>query len=343
MEDISKFLAFLLHEGAKEENNQGDRLAELYNRIILRLNPTTGKDDKLIELITNVYNERSEKDPSIDKIKKLKEEITIEFQKMLKKEWERVKQGEKVFRITKWIPLALIVISIIVILVGFNLGSKQEEAHIQEKNMELLTGFFLGIFASAIAAILIDYSTRPFLALGLDDSPPVQGQSPGSPAHAFYHLKVKNMPAKWPLSGRRPAWSCQATIEVLSEDGRHSLFGPIPARWVSQPEPIVSFISAGNVIHFPDVAKMIAGRKIDIHSHEDQKIVIAVKFEGETDCFLFTNESYAFPRWSNPQWKLGQGRYRLRVTIYYERGRAYSDFLIENVGSTRGDLKIISI
>ena len=206
--------------------------------------------------------------------------------------------------------------------------------------MEILIGFLLGIMASAFAAITFEYAVRPQLKTVNDDSGRAQGQMPDNPPHEFYHLKVRNLPAKWPLLGRRPAWSCKANLEVFDSDGRPLLASPILARWTSQPEPIFPISNSGQVVHIPDVAKMIAARKVDIHNHEDQPLSVVVKFEGSPDCHLFSNESYLFPRGQNPEWRLGIGTYRLRVTVYYERGRSQDDFELANSGPSCDDIRI---
>jgi len=115
---------------------------------------------------------------------------------------------------------------------------------------------------------------------------------------------------------------------------------PIPARWISQPEPIISIGIAGALTQILDVARMLAGRRIDIYNHEDQVLSLALKFEGQPNCHLFTNESYAFPMWQNPGWALPLGQHRLRVTVYYEGGRAARDFWLHNEGLTRDDVRI---
>ena len=65
-----------------------------------------------------------------------------------------------------------------------------------------------------------------------------------------------------------------------------------------------------------------------------------MKFEGEPDCYIFTNESYLFPRWQNPQWRLPPGRYRIHITAYYERGSAETDFELRNDGPGRDDVSL---
>ena len=72
--------------------------------------------------------------------------------------------------------------------------------------MELFVGFILGILASSIAALVYEYASRPLLEAVADDSGRAQGQVHDEKPHEFYHLKVRNLPAKWPLSGRKPDW-----------------------------------------------------------------------------------------------------------------------------------------
>jgi len=209
-----------------------------------------------------------------------------------------------------------------------------------EGALQGLGGFFLGVLASAIAAIILDRGARPRLTILEDNGGRAQGQNPGDPPHEFFHVRIRNLRAKWPLAGRRPAWSSQATLEILTEDGRQTILGPIPARWSSQPEPILRVGVGGAVAQIPDVARMLAGRRIDVHNHEDQLLCVALKYQGAPECHLFTNESYASPRGQNPAWALQPGRHRLRVTVYYERGRQRSDFWIRNNGASRDDVHV---
>jgi hypothetical protein len=115
-------------------------------------------------------------------------------------------------------------------------------------SVSIAIGFMLGILASGIAALVYEYGTRPLLQVLLDDSPRAQGQKPGQAPHEFYHLKVRNVPPRWPLLGRRPAWACKATIEVFDHNGKRVIPDTIIARWPSQPEPLIPAVNAGQVI-----------------------------------------------------------------------------------------------
>lgn len=203
----------------------------------------------------------------------------------------------------------------------------------------LSIGFGLGILASGTAWLLSEYAVRPLLDIIVDPNRS-QGQNPGPHPHEFYHVRVRNLPARWPLPGRRPAWSCRGTIEVLRPDGSRAVPEEIQARWTSQPEPLLPVIAGHHVGSVLDPSRLMQARKIDVHSHFDEPMSLAVKFEGEEDCYVFSNESYLFPRWQNPAWRLNRGAHLIRVTVYYERGYAQRDFELRNDGLSRDDVHI---
>jgi hypothetical protein len=206
--------------------------------------------------------------------------------------------------------------------------------------IEVLIGFFLGIAASTIAALVFEYSVRPKLEVLIDDAARAQGHISGTPPHEFYHLRVRNLPGRYPFPGRRPAWRVRATLEVFRLDGSRAIAEAIQVRWTSHPEPLVPVVAEGQPTNMLDPAKVIAAGNVDVHGHDDQQFALAVKFEGEEDCFLFNNQSYALPRWKNPTWRLPPGDYRLCVTVYYERGRLQRDFGLRNGGPSRDELAL---
>jgi hypothetical protein len=114
----------------------------------------------------------------------------------------------------------------------------------------------------------------------------------------------------------------------------------IVARWTSQPEPLLPVVAQGQPGNVLDPARLIQARRMDVHGHHEELIAVSVKFEGEAHCHIFTNESYLFPKWQNPQWCLPVGRHRLRITVLYERGSAQIDFALINAGSSRNDVRL---
>lgn len=205
----------------------------------------------------------------------------------------------------------------------------------------LAIGFVLGIVASGIAAVLYERATSPLVEISLDDRPLALGQYGNLPPLAFYHLKVRNLSSRLPLSSRKPAWSSKATIEVFNPDGTRAIAEPIHARWTSQPEPLIPAVAGDQSINLVDFARLMNARKVDIHAHEDEYISLAVKYEGQPECFIFSNESYLHPpAWSNPAWRLNSGKYRVLVTVFYGRGRAHREFDLTNLRTARNSVEI---
>jgi hypothetical protein len=194
----------------------------------------------------------------------------------------------------------------------------------------VLIGFVLGISGSLVAAFGWEWLTRPNLVVELDTSGRAQGHSSGQAPHEFYHLVVRNRPTISFLRLQRPAWSCQATIEVVADDAGSVRIGPIGARWSSHPEPLAVVGTSTGVVLVPDVVRILTAQRVDIHGQEDQQMSVALKHEGKNDCTLFTNESYGFDDWSRPEWRIGIGRHRLRVRVRYEKGVLESHFWLHN-------------
>lgn len=206
--------------------------------------------------------------------------------------------------------------------------------------MQLLIGFVLGIVASGIAAIVFDHAISPKLEIVVDPGPRALGDLPDGTKLEYHHVIVRNARTRWPLPGRRPAWACQANISIFRWNGEPLTVVPIRARWASQPEPISSFVIGSQIVLAADMAKIIAGRRIDIYTHQDERLTIALKHKGQSGLHLFTNESYKFERGCNPAWELEAGTYRLRITVYYELGEACCDFELGNTGPNLEDVKI---
>lgn len=216
---------------------------------------------------------------------------------------------------------------------------------------EFSSALGLGILTSVIASRFYDWVTRPRLHVEANPSAErAQGSVPGQPPHEFFHLVVLNVPVvfraptverRFEIFGRRPAWACQATLEVFDQEGRPQFKKPVLARWPSHPEPGIPAISGrGERVDLFDPGRMVVGTKVDLHCHKPEEICVGLKFEGEAECCLFNNESYLFPKWKNPAWVLPPGTFRLRVTLYYERAQESFDFRLVNAGPSRDDFRL---
>src|SRR5262249_50539524 len=132
--------------------------------------------------------------------------------------------------------------------------------------MGIFETLLLGFIASLTVVIVFEYIIQPKLKVTAEKSPSLAPDSL-NPQFAFYHVMVTNLPAMPLFPNRRPVWSCQAQIEVWNLEGKSMLATPILARWSSQPEPHTTVTIKNTVTKIVDMAKIIAGRKIDIHSH----------------------------------------------------------------------------
>jgi hypothetical protein len=78
-------------------------------RIRLRLNPNEDQNIAILDLIKELDDSYViDCVPNYDTIYKLEEKITAQSHIILKKEWKRVKRGEKVFFATKWLSLVVV-------------------------------------------------------------------------------------------------------------------------------------------------------------------------------------------------------------------------------------------
>lgn len=205
--------------------------------------------------------------------------------------------------------------------------------------MGLVVGFILGFVANALIVVLYEQMSRPSLEITIDPNGRVRGSSPSLPAHEFHHLVIRNKAAWWPLPSRKPAWSTKARLEIFAADGTSIEREPIYVRWTSRPEPLLPGVGPSGLVNLVDPAKLVGGRNVDVHSHEDQQASLFVKFEGEDACYAFSNESYLYERWQNPAWKIPRGTFRIRVTVYYER-RLQREFQLVNNGPALADVQL---
>jgi hypothetical protein len=201
-----------------------------------------------------------------------------------------------------------------------------------------LPGAIFGFLVSLLTWIFTERVSSPKLEIVVDEDRGL-GQFPGNPPHEFYHVRVRNVLPKYRLHGRKPAWACRATIEVFRPDGGRVIADDVIARWTSQPEPLLPVVAQGEAGYVLDPARLTQARRVDVHSHSDERIPLVLKFEGERDCYIFSNESYRYQRLHqelrNPDWRIPPGRYRLRVTVQYERGQVEKDLEFSNEGPSR--------
>lgn len=199
----------------------------------------------------------------------------------------------------------------------------------------------LGALIAIAFTIIIENLRKPKLYIKL--AAPIDNNYINRPAQNVRFLGVEvinnNLPkfARWML--RNSAIYCHAEITFHHLDGQ-DIFGRImEGRWSGSPEPAsIHFKVGDNVFSISDPFKLIS--RIDIPPGESQRLDIAAKFENETECYGWNNESYfSNPIWRNPNWKMFRGRYLVRVKIISSGQIVNETFrLINDV--ERGDFRL---
>jgi hypothetical protein len=110
----------------------------------------------------------------------------------------------------------------------------------------------------------------------------------------------------------------------------------MPVRWVATPEPIPNqIVTLTGQVQFlvRDFGRAATESRVDVYPGEETLLDIAVRFEDEENCYGWNNDSYFF-NWRNPNWRLTQDRYLVKVVITSSGQRCVGKFrMINNVNS----------
>jgi hypothetical protein len=137
-------------------------------------------------------------------------------------------------------------------------------------------------------------------------------------------LKLTNHAMRWPWMTRDPAMRCKATIIFRHLNDGQNVFGSsMDGRWTNSPEPTPIEVS-GRIpgtqgdqvirLHMVDPTKITLVSRIDVHAGESQSLDVAARFDQDSECYGWNNESY-FHGWRNQKWSLDKGRYLVEVTV----------------------------
>ncbi len=205
---------------------------------------------------------------------------------------------------------------------------------------DLIIAFCVGALSSSAVALLYERSTQPDLDIIPDYNERSQGKITGNPPHEFYHVVVINKPSSRLVRIRRPAWSTSAMISVRDEKGQ-LFIKDITARWTSQPEPHIPFLYQNQIVNIIDPARIVYSNRVDVHNHTNQHLPLILKYEGENECYVFSNGSYGYSMWKKPEWRIPAGNYSIEVRLNYDGGPKTFIIGLENNGISRNDLNLV--
>jgi len=186
--------------------------------------------------------------------------------------------------------------------------------------VELLLGALLGLVGSLAAAIYYDRATQPCLEVIPNDEAPVGGQRPHADyRHQFLEIKIRQKKAWLLFPLRRPAWRCRVTFDVFRDDGSRAIQERIIGRWSGSLQPYRTQLVNDKLVPIPDDSLLPFGQTFDVHGSSEEKVGVALKYQGFDHCWIFSNESYPqkIP-WEKPEWRLESGRYYIAVRLHYD-------------------------
>jgi hypothetical protein len=181
----------------------------------------------------------------------------------------------------------------------------------------------IGGLLNMVVAVWAEHRRQATLKLNIREPDAADLILNGSSVGQFRSLKIQVMNVPLGLLGkwmRSPALQAHSLITFHRVADGSEIFGrPMEGRWANslQPTPTPIVDTNGNVSLFlHDAERLNAGSRIDIYPGESALLDIAVRFQGDTDCYGWNNETYfAQPYGKNPNWRLGSHVFLVKVTV----------------------------
>jgi hypothetical protein len=217
--------------------------------------------------------------------------------------------------------------------------------------METFLSVLFGGFITFVAAFLIEYLRKPKLRLSIEQ-PHLDRTDDSGKVHTSRHLRlrlhndVSSLFAPWML--RASAVQCRGAITFHHlNDGQNVFDRSMAVRWSNSAEPLTNVGLATTPVTglfpsqpAPQIFKFALTSRIDVYAGEEELLDVAVRFQGEKDCYGWNNEAYLY-NWRAPHWKLGPGRYLVRVVITSSGQSCKGVFRLVNDVESLGDFRLI--
>jgi len=200
--------------------------------------------------------------------------------------------------------------------------------------LSMLSAVIIGVAVNLIALKVWEWYKRPILIVE-----PVSGFAkqtlPNGKVRAFYHLNVRN-------KGRTVAKNVRAMLTFFKNGKWVCGF---PAKWDFRPEPLKLELKGNTVLQIPQPSLMPQAELIDIsptpkRDRKGQSFCKIMKYDNENECYGFNAFSYLYSGLKNQAWRLGKGKYKVKVELYGDNVSKVDWFIVENCGKNLNDVKI---
>lgn len=198
--------------------------------------------------------------------------------------------------------------------------------------------FVLGALSSLCIVILVEWVRKPRLRLEVAPSRD-QEYPKGYPASTvrFLELTLRNEPLpRWlGWMSRSPASKCRASINFVDAEGVAVFTRSLEARWSASAQPVPLEFRLGDLTAaISDPNRYNLASEIDVPAGEAESMGVVGRFDGDSDCYGWTNESYfGETPWRNQNWRLPTGVYLVHVAVRASGEKCSNTFQLFNDGS----------
>jgi hypothetical protein len=192
-----------------------------------------------------------------------------------------------------------------------------------------VVGIVLGGAALAVA-IGIEWAKRPRLSIEPSE---FAAQAPVAWTFAAVWVRNKPMPrvVRWFLV-REAAQACRATVDFFTWGTDARAVPSVRGRWSGNPEPLrtvrvdtgptnaMAYAASGQqppVTFCAQYDPTLDPGEHDVRSSDggEQVAVAVLRADGSRNAYAWGTESYAYPLWEKPEWRLPHGTYKVVVSI----------------------------
>ena len=192
--------------------------------------------------------------------------------------------------------------------------------------------FFVGIPASLVTTVLVYLFQAPdFEIAGIPE--PAEGRLPGSRPDVttarWVHVSVRN--SSRGLLGGGTAAGVSAVLWY------HGL-GEYSTKWAELPNPLdiltIETREGPRLAFVPNLLQMDSCKRITIEAGESKDLDIAVKFDGDPNCYIAVPENFRYSDLRNPLARLLPGTHTFELQINYRGNKtSLGEFRLHNGSS----------
>ena len=214
----------------------------------------------------------------------------------------------------------------------------------------------LGIIAIIIAIVaifvplVIERARRPNLIIRLDDDSITPRQTV-----RFLHCMVINDPHRHLLSSieRNPAY--ETRVRLTFYRNAEIILGPVETKWTDAPRcisPITQIVfnqqnqppEINTRWAFDDTKTVFAHSRTIPSEEVGQPFDVAVKNQGQGECYAVRGWSYQFDNLADPELEIPQGELRVEMRAIASNARSdLTIFILRNTGPNITDITLVSL